>query len=105
MLMWTAHCTFGCGMCVSPKHGLVILSDHKACLHMHSLSDGSFVHSIGSKGTGKGQFHFDKGGLCVSPDGDSVLVAECHNNRVQQVAITDGSWERFIGDGVHQRAL
>jgi hypothetical protein len=38
--------------------------------------------------------------LCVSPDGDSVLVAERHNNRVQQMKIADGSWVRFIGVGV-----
>ncbi len=38
----------------------------------------------------------------MGPDGDSVLVAEYHNNRVQQVRIVDGSWVRFIGDGVLQ---
>ncbi len=92
-------------MCVVVKHGLVIVSakpDRSSGgfeLHMHSLTDGSLVRSIGSKGSGKGQFNFNCGGLCVSPDGDSVLLAECYNNRVQQV-LMDGSWVRFVGEGV-----
>jgi DNA-binding beta-propeller fold protein YncE len=85
-------------------HGLVIVSEYRnsggSALHMHSLADGSLVRRVGSQGSGKGQFNFDCGGLCVSPDGDSVLVAECFNHRVQQVRIVDGSWVRFVGEGV-----
>jgi tripartite motif-containing protein 71 len=88
-------------MCVSLKHGLVIVVDDSTMqLHMHSLADGSLVRRVGSKGSGKGQFNSYWCGLCVSPDGDSVLVAEAHNNRVQQVRIVDGSWVRFVGEGV-----
>ncbi len=29
-----------------------------------------------------------------------MLVAEANNNRVQQVRIVDGSWVRFVGEGV-----
>jgi hypothetical protein len=89
-------------MCVSLKHGLIIVSDVSGGyqLHMHSLLDGSLLRSIGSKGRGEGQFSCFYGGLCVSPDGDSVLVAECYNKRVQQVKIADGSWVRFVGVGV-----
>ncbi len=88
-------------MCVAPKHGLVICVDNKTMrLHMYSLADGSLVRSIGSEGVGKGQFDVSYGGLCVSPDGDSVLVAEWGNDRVQQVRIADGSWVRFVGEGV-----
>ncbi len=99
-----AGCARGYGMCVARNHGLVIFSENQDRdgfqLLVHSLADGSLVRSIGSKGSGKGQFNFSCGGLCVSPDGDSVLVAEWHNNRVQQVRIVDGSWVRFIGEGV-----
>jgi DNA-binding beta-propeller fold protein YncE len=97
-----AACARGLGMCVAVKHGLVIVSDSSTwgALHMHSLADGSLVRRVGSKGSGREQFNFDCGGLCVSPDGDSVLVAESGNNRVQQVRIVDGSWVRFIGEGV-----
>jgi hypothetical protein len=93
-------------MCVAWNHGVIIVSwDHGEAhggpqLRMYSLADGSFVRRIGSKGSGKGQFNFYRGGLCVSPDGDSVLVAEYGNGRVQQVRIVDGSWVRFVGKGV-----
>jgi hypothetical protein len=88
-------------MCVAGKHGLVIVSNcTKMQLCMYSLADGSLVRSIGGAGSGKGQFDFFHGGLCVSPDGDSVLVAESRTNRVQQVLIVDGSWVRFVGEGV-----
>jgi DNA-binding beta-propeller fold protein YncE len=100
----SAACVHGYGMCVSLKHGLIIVSQFGKYdpfqLHMHSLLDGSLVRSIGSNGAGKGQFMSWNGGLCVSPDGDSVLVAEQYNDRVQQVKIADGSWERFVGVGV-----
>ena len=91
-------------MCVTRKHGLIIVSDFfTKRLRMYSLTDGSLVRSVGSDGSGKGQFNFFFGGLCVSPDDDSVLVAECHNNRVQQVSILDGSWVRFVAEGVLKR--
>ncbi len=90
-------------MCVLLKHGLVVVSDHRTHqLHMHSLTDGSLVASIGSRGRGKGQFAFDYDGgfLCVNPDGDGVLVADTLNHCVQEMNITDGSWVRFVGRGV-----
>jgi tripartite motif-containing protein 71 len=94
-------CPEGHGICVSGPHGLVVVSDCNAKqLFMYSLIDGTLIRSTGSKGSGKGQFDFRNGGLCVSPDGDSVLVAEFHNRRVQEVRIVDGSWVRFIGIGV-----
>jgi hypothetical protein len=98
----SVSCAQGYGMCVALKHGLVIVSGGCRCqqLYMHSLPDGSLVRRVGSTGSGKGQFDFGFGGLCVSPDGDSLLVAESHNNRVQQVRIADGSWVRFVGEGV-----
>jgi DNA-binding beta-propeller fold protein YncE len=95
-----AACTEAFGMCVAIKHGLVIISAASVMqLHMHSLADGSLVRIIGSRGSGKGQFNYNCGGLCVSPDGDSVLVAEQYNNRVQQLRIVDVAWERFVGKG------
>jgi DNA-binding beta-propeller fold protein YncE len=100
-----AACASGYGMCVALKHGLVIVSENKGDgsggfqLHI-SPADGSLVGSIGRKGSGKGQFNYSYGGLCVSPDGNSVLVADSNNNRVQQVRIKDGSWVRFVGEGV-----
>jgi hypothetical protein len=96
----TVSCANGVGMCAATKHGFLILSDEDSKLHMHSLADGSLVRSIGGKGSGKGQFSLGCGGLCMGLDGDSVLVADCWNNRVHQVHIVDGSWVRFVGKGV-----
>jgi DNA-binding beta-propeller fold protein YncE len=94
-------CLKSYGICVVVPHGLFVVSDSEAKqLHMYSLLDGTRIRSIGSKGDGKGQFDFRNGGLCVSPDGDSVLVADTRNNRVQEVRLVDGSWVRFVGKGV-----
>jgi hypothetical protein len=91
----------GYGISVALKHGLIIVSNNETKqLHMHSLADGSLLRSIGVRGRGKGQFNFWCGGLCVSPDGDGVLVADWGNDRVQQVWIMDGAWVRFVGEGV-----
>ena len=96
-----SQCAQGHGMCVAVKHNLVIVSNCSALkLDVHSLVDGSLVRSMGSRGAGRGQFNFSCGGLCVSADGDSVLVAEYYNNRVQEVRMGDGSWVRFVGEGV-----
>ncbi len=91
-------------MCVALKHGLVIMSEFvsggDSVLHMYSLMDGSLVRSIVRKGGGRGKFVWGGGGPCVSPGGDSVLVADTNNDRVYQVRIVDGSWVRFVGEGV-----
>jgi hypothetical protein len=79
---------------VAAKHGLFVVSDTKADhLRLYSLVNGALIRIIGCQGDGKA-------GLCVSTDGDSVLVAERCNNRVQEIRIVDGSWVRFLGDGV-----
>ncbi len=93
-------CNDGYGMCVSLKHGVIIVSENYTCLRLYSLEDGSLVRTIGGKGSGRGQFSFTCGGLCVSPDGDNVLVADSDSGRVQEVRIADGSWVRFVGEGV-----
>jgi hypothetical protein len=100
-------CCAGFMICVASKHGLVIVPKMEIAggfeLHVHSLADGSFVRKVGGKGRGRGKFNFGYGGLCMSPDGDSLLVADCYNHRVQQIRILDWSWERFVGIGVLER--
>ena len=68
-------------------------------LYVYSLADGSLVRSFGGKGSGKGQFNWSAGGLCMTPRG-TLLVAECYDNRLQEVNIDNGSWVRFVGVGV-----
>ncbi len=103
-------CRGGVGLCVSQKHNVIVVSggDVGPCLRLYSLDDGSYVREIGTRGNGKGQFDFWLGGLCLSPDGDSVLVADEFNNRVQEVRIVVGHedttrWIRFIGENVLSR--
>jgi tripartite motif-containing protein 71 len=93
-------CSYGYGVCVALKHGLIIVSSQPGLLCMYSLDDGSLVRSVGKWGDGKGHFNINCGGLSVSPDGDSVLVAEYWNERVQEVLISDGAWVRFVGTRV-----
>ena len=89
-------------MAVDGARGLVVVSDGDNKLHVLSLSDGSLVRSFGGKGADKGQFHWYWGGVCISPRG-TVLVAERHNDRVQEVSIDDGCHIRFLGDDVLER--
>jgi hypothetical protein len=91
-------CPESYGICVSAKQRSIILADCRTLqLHIYSLINGTAMRSVGSPGSGKGQFSFGGGGLCTSPDGDSVLVADFGNHRVQEVRIVDGSWVRFVG--------
>ena len=96
-----AACVKGYGMAVDASRGFVVVSasDVDMKLYGYSLADGSLVRSLGSEGSGKGQFSWQYGGLCMTPRG-TLLVAECNNNRVQEVTVDDGSWVRFVGVGV-----
>ena len=93
-------------MAVDPVRGVVVVSGEGAAsradenkLHVYSLSDGRLLRSFGGKGSGKGQFDWAAGGLCMTPRG-TLLVAERVNNRLQEVDVDDGSWVRFVGVGV-----
>ncbi len=89
------------GLCVLPKLGWIVVSCYATCeILAYSVTTGSRVRSIGTEGNGQGQFLLGHGGLCASPDGEGVLVAERYNNRVQQIRMTDLSWVRFVGKGV-----
>jgi hypothetical protein len=95
----TIPCRCKIGMCATLQYGLVIVSDWQTNqLDMYSLIDGTLVKQVGGKGRGRSEFHHGQG-LCLGPCGDSVLVAEFYNSRVQEVRIADGSWVRFIGVG------
>ena len=84
-----------------PRHELVV-SDHLAMmLHVYCLSSGAPLRKFGCDGVGPGQFRFEWGGLCFAPArGDTLLVPESENDRVQEVSADDGTHVRFIGDGV-----
>lgn len=89
---------------MSLKHRLVVVSIAVSCqLHVYSMDDGSLVREIGTRGNKKGQFDFVNGVLCTTPDGDSVLVVELYNDRVQEVRVVGEAedtsrWIRFVGE-------
>ena len=101
-----APCVQGFGMAVDAARGLVVVSGCSGAeannLFVYSLADGSLVRSFGGKGSGKGQFNWDDGGLCMTPRG-TLLVAERYNNRLQEVNIDDGGWVRFVGEGLLEK--
>lgn len=97
------RCGYGYGICVSLKHGLVVVSDfHAMQLYVYSLVDGTLVRIIGGKNAhGESQFIFSMCGLCITPGGDTVLVPEYHRDRLQEVRVVgaEDHFLRFIGEG------
>ncbi len=70
-------------VCISEKHDLVILFEYGTRrLQAHSLRDGTFRRDIGTSRFGND--------ACITPDGDSVLVAEYSDDRIHEVRIADG---------------
>ena len=80
------------GMAVDAARGVFLVAgcvapdDNK--LFVHALTDGALVRTLGSKGVGRGQFHWNHGGLAMTPRG-TVLVAERYNHRLQEVGVLD----------------
>lgn len=69
-------------------------------LKVYSLMDGSLVGSISSADSGKGQFKYGIGLICITPGDDSVLVADYCNHCVHEVGIAGSKWIRSIGEGL-----
>ncbi len=86
---------------MAAKHGVLLVPNMETKqVDMHSLVDGSLVRKISNKGYATGQLNYACSGLCISPDGDSVLVVTEFTDCVHEIRIVDGSWVRGIGKGV-----
>lgn len=92
--------------CEDGNVGVAVTRDGRRCivsnrrsrsLSVYALPSGSHLMSFGESGSGRGQF-CAPAGLCVSKS-DTVLVAETHNKRVQEVSLT-GEHCRYWGMGV-----
>lgn len=57
------------------------------------------MRTIGSRGRFYGQIGLCCDGLRFTPDGQSIIAAECSNNRLSVFGV-DGSFERYIGAGM-----
>ena len=55
---------------------------HGRCCRLLRYSDGAHVRTIGSGGSGNGQFSFPYGGIAIDSDG-RIVVADTYNHRVQ----------------------
>ena len=65
-------------------------------VQVYRAADGTHLRSIGSHGSGAGQF-IQPHGVCVSPNGEWLFVADCGNHRVQVLRMTDGEHVHTIG--------
>ena len=100
------RCVQGWGMTVDATGGYVVVTGcwntvDNGTLHVYSLDDGTRLQSLGGTGSGQGCFNWRRGGACTTHRG-TLLVAECHNNRLQEVdvRVDGGAWVRFVGVGV-----
>jgi len=77
--------------------GNIAVFDHgNARVQVHRLSDGAYMRTIGSRGSGNGQFAGGLGGVAFDSEGD-LVVADCSNHRVQVLRYSDGTHLRTIG--------
>jgi hypothetical protein len=65
-------------------------------VQVHRLSDGAYIRTIGSKGSGNGQFAGGYGGVAFDSEGN-LVVADYGNHRVQVLRYSDGAHVRTIG--------
>ncbi len=84
------------GVAVDHATGHIAASDHNSHrVHVWRSDDGSFVRTLGSPGSGPGQFQYARG-VAVDKEGQHVFVADSQNHRVQ-VWRADGSFVRTFG--------
>jgi DNA-binding beta-propeller fold protein YncE len=94
----------GC-ICLSPDETTLAV----ACVNSHCIKlisvDGSVAPRTigGEQGSGDGQLNFPFD-VRFTPDGQQLVVADCHNKRVQCLAL-DGSFVRKIELGDHAVAV
>ena len=100
VVAWSAYFDEGFGMAVLlPRRLLVVGVEDAGALDVVDLVTGTPIHSIGSAGSGAGQFDFEGGGgLCATPCDDTVLVADTNNRRVIEVHVDSGAFLRVFGD-------
>jgi tripartite motif-containing protein 71 len=61
---------------------IVVLENNNHRVQVLRYSDGAHVRTIGSQGSGNGQFLYPRGGIAIDSDGRMVVADTC-NHRVQ----------------------
>ena len=93
--LWSAS-----GIAVDGEGNVAVFDGERARVHVFRLSDGAHIRSIGSTGSGNGQFAGDfdygLGGLAFDSEGN-LVVADSGNHRLQVLRYSDGTHVRTIG--------
>ena len=74
-----------------------IANDSTIHIFVEIYEPGQFIRTFGSEGSGNGQFNNPRG-ICISPDGEYLYVADSSNNRVQVLRASDGECIRIIDE-------
>ena len=88
-------------VCVALKHGLVVVADTNAkCLQLYSLVRGLLLRSVEPGSAMCAPQRSFPNCLCISSEGDSVLISDYWYSSVREVRIEDGAWVRYVGEGM-----
>jgi DNA-binding beta-propeller fold protein YncE len=90
------HLCYPAGIAVDGEGNVAVFDSVNARVQVHRLSGGSYIRSIGSKGSGNGQFGEGDGGVAFDGEGN-LVVADNGNHRVQVLHYSDGAHVRTIG--------
>lgn len=80
-------------------HSDMLAVGTRASVLLLSYATGTLIRTIGSEGTGPGNIGGSTVGLCFTPDGHSILVAERENKRMSKFRLIDGAFEDFYCKG------
>jgi len=83
-------------MALHPDGDIVVVDTKNNRLKVIQPIVGAYKGTIGSKGSGAGQFESPRG-VAFNPAGDNIIVADTGNNRVQVLKYPSGSHVRTIG--------
>ena len=86
------------GVCISPNGAELFVADaYNNRIQVLRISDGRVIRSIGSGSKGDSPDQFDwPTGICISPNGEFLIVADTLNKRVQVFHASDGRYYRTL---------
>jgi tripartite motif-containing protein 71 len=89
-------CPYPSGIAVDGQGNVAVVDGGSDRVQVFRLSDGARIRSIGSKGSGNGEFTGGYGGVAFDSEGN-LVVADSGNHRVQVLRYSDGTHVRTIG--------
>jgi len=78
---------------------LIVVGNTAGWVEIHNAFTGELIRCFGSRGDGPGQIGTVATGVCVSPDGTNLLVAEYTNPRLSMFTV-DGVFIKHIAVGI-----